>query len=250
MTGEEYHIPEKALDSGPSQTPETDATEASSMDKAPEGTEAVSAAPEDEELELPGGTVTVVDPETGEVRYRLRNEDPGDPRTYTYEQVWQEEEGYEPEGLEQYDEQDVPPYHVDVTNTEVLREFFDDSYFTRNLRIELANYLYYFTQDGDTHYSATINEGAVHNTDAGTIAFDVTVDKFPDELVHCEYHPIHKLFGFKSGLGDMSLEIQNKISSEGKSVSRQTLMEKQSGNGTDIADGTEPKETSGTSDKE
>lgn len=231
QTGEEYFLPGPK----PSENKAPIAPAQGSGDKT--GQDAVGDKPQTvsddvvagadtgrDDMYLPVGAREVKDPVTGETRYRVRGEDPSDPRTYTYEQVWAEE-GQFPVGMEQYDAQDTDPHHVRVKNLEAISDFTDDSYLQANLRVFLANYLYYFTQDRNAHYDATIFESLVHNNEKGLIVFDVIVDKYPDTKIHCEYNPVQRLFGFDSSLGDMSLDVQYAIAGDGKAVSRKTLLE-------------------------
>lgn len=181
---------------------------------------------------LPAGVKEVKDPKTGETRYRLKDEQDSDPRTYTYEQMMQEEEGYEPEGIVQYDRMD--DYHdpVSISNISYLQDTYDDGYDVANLKVYLSNYLYYFTLDDETVYHAQIIEGSMREESryGGILTFSVTVDEFPDMEILCEYHKKFKLFGFESVLGDMSLEAQFVISKSGRDISRESL--------TDYANGT------------
>ena len=177
--------------------------------------------------ELPEGVTEVKDPKTGEMRYRLRGEQDSDPRTYTYEQMMQEEEGYEPEGSESYDEDD--DYHdvVSVSNIDLLATYYDDGYDVANLKVYLANYLYYFTGDDESSYEAELIESSFRNSSkyGGIICFALTVDAFPGKIIECEYHKKFRLFGFKSGIGDMSLYAQFYISDSGYNITAGTLKE-------------------------
>lgn len=225
QTGEEYILPEKSENVADTGTKGTDDVkeDVASGDDASGGNNPFPDTA-DRSL-LPNGTKAVKDPETGEIRYRLRDEDPDDPRTYTYEQVWQEEVGDYAEGREYYDKQDAETvHHVKVTNIDALSDFYDDGYFVANMPIFLSNYLYYFTGEKDKFYTATIRDGNVTNSDNGRIVFKVILDEYPDEVIYCEYHPVYNLFGFKSGIGDMSLEVQFDIAEEGNAVSRETLL--------------------------
>ena len=175
------------------------------------------------ETSLPEGVVAVKDEKTGETRYRLSFENPDDPRTYSYEQMILEEEGYdEPEGRESYDEQDNYRDVVSIDNLDKFTDFYWDGYCTQNLKVYLANYLYYFTGDGDAYYEGSIIEGSFKDTGdyGGTVRFDVQLE---DTLIHCEYHKKFKLFGFDSSYGDMTLKTQFVISDKGYAISEKTL---------------------------
>ena len=130
----------------------------------------------------------------------------------------------EPEGLDSYDAQD--DYHdpVYLDNLDALTSFYWDDYFTQNLRVYLANYLYYFTGDEDTYYEGAVVRRTLKESPAygGVITFDV---RLGEDMIHCEYHKRLKVFGFKSVYGDMSLNTQFAISKSGKAVSKDTLKE-------------------------
>lgn len=176
---------------------------------------------------LPAGVTEVKDEKTGEVRYRLSGEQESDPRTYTYEQMMQEEEGYEIVGRDTYDEDDTYHDPVTVNNINALAEYHDDGYDVANFKVYLANYLNYFTEDDTTFYTATIDGDSFKNSTryGGIICFTAEVEEYPGMKISCEYHKKFKLFGFNSELGDMSLEAQFYISDLGYSISRKTLLE-------------------------
>ena len=128
------------------------------------------------------------------------------------------------EGADSYDEQDNYRDYVTITNLNEFQGFYDDTYNVVNLKVFLADYLYYFTGE-DEYYTGHIDADSFENTSkyGGTIVFDVYLDEYPDMPIRCEYHKRFKLFGFDSDIGDMSLGAQFFISECGLDISSKTL---------------------------
>lgn len=131
---------------------------------------------------------------------------------------------FQAEGADFYEvDEQLPYYHVEVENLNVMYEQYDDGTNCLNLKYYLERYFNYFTKNYDQRYVVNLLEGTCVNGDY-IMTFDAISDVYPDVIIHIEYDKLNKAFGISSTLGDLSLEKLREINKEKREQEEETYI--------------------------